>query len=248
MPCAPAASYDCAMTIPADLDRARQLIFAADEEAAKDLLLSLGGADRGGRPRRFDAGGFAQLGELYLVRTAYDGVREAIRRIDDCLAIYRSIRVGHESDAAAQVTMSDAEIDHMRVPVLAPGPVPSGWPGRRRARRPRGCRAGGGPQVTATGSPRSTMRCRRRDRAADRGRTGLLRRRHLRLGCGRTAHTSCRSVECACPRGRSARHAMWCGRRASCPTTSASFSPSLARGIASRRLRTRRRSGSRCPR
>ncbi|HKP41183.1 hypothetical protein, partial [Mycobacterium sp.] len=55
----------------------------------------------------------AQLGEIYLVRTAYDGVEEALRRIHDCLAIYRAIRAGTKPDAAAQVAMSDAEIDHM---------------------------------------------------------------------------------------------------------------------------------------
>src|SRR6478752_7730207 len=101
------------MSIPADLDRARQLIFAAKEEAAKELLLSLGPqieeADRDDLMMEV----LAQLGELYLVRTAYDGVREAIRRIDDCLAVYRSVRSGTNPDAAAQVTMSVAEIDHM---------------------------------------------------------------------------------------------------------------------------------------
>ena len=101
------------MSIPADLDRARQLIFAADEEAAKDLLLSL-------MPQIEEAGRddlmmevLAQLGEIYLVRTAYDGVREAIRRIDECLAIYRTIRDGTDAEAAGRVTMSDTEIDHM---------------------------------------------------------------------------------------------------------------------------------------
>ena len=94
------------MSIPADLDRARQLIFAAKEEAAKDLLLSLipqiEEADRDDLMMEV----LAQLGELYLVRTAYDGVREAIRRIDDCLAVYRSVLSGTNPDAAAQVTMS----------------------------------------------------------------------------------------------------------------------------------------------
>ena len=37
---------------------------------------------------------FAQLGEIYLVRTAYDGVTSAVRRIRDCLAIYHAIRAG----------------------------------------------------------------------------------------------------------------------------------------------------------
>ncbi len=101
------------MSIPGDLDRARQLTFAANEEAAKELLLSLGAqieeADRDDLMMEV----LAQLGEIYLVRTAYDGVREAIRRIDDCLAVYRSIRAGTNSEAAAQATMSDAEIDHM---------------------------------------------------------------------------------------------------------------------------------------
>ncbi len=101
------------MSIPGDLDRARQLTFAAKEEAAKDLLLSLGPqieeADRDDLMMEV----LAQLGEIYLVRTAYDGVQEAIRRIDDCLAIYRSIRAGTNPDAAAQATIPDAEIDHM---------------------------------------------------------------------------------------------------------------------------------------
>ncbi|OBB34200.1 hypothetical protein A5792_08555, partial [Mycolicibacterium peregrinum] len=56
---------------------------------------------------------FAQLGEIFLVRTAYDGVVESISRIRDTLAIYRSIRSGQRPDLAAQTTMSDAEIDHM---------------------------------------------------------------------------------------------------------------------------------------
>ncbi len=70
-------------------------------------------ADRGRRPRRLLLEVYAQLGEIYLVRTAYDGTEECIRRIDDCLAIYRTIRAGTRPEAAAQVTMSDAEIDHM---------------------------------------------------------------------------------------------------------------------------------------
>ena len=34
-------------------------------------------------------------------------------RIADCLAIYQSIRAGTNPEAAAQVTMSDADVDHM---------------------------------------------------------------------------------------------------------------------------------------
>jgi tetratricopeptide (TPR) repeat protein len=109
----PAASYDSAMTIAGDLDRARQLAFAADEQAAKELLLSLGTqieqADRDDLLLEV----YAQLGEIYLVRTAYDGVEEALRRIRDSLAIYSAIRTGARPDLADKVTMSDAEIDHM---------------------------------------------------------------------------------------------------------------------------------------
>ena len=56
---------------------------------------------------------FAQLGEIYLVRTAYDGVVESISRIRDCLAIYTAVRAGQRPDLAGQVSMSDAEVDHM---------------------------------------------------------------------------------------------------------------------------------------
>ena len=82
------------MSIPGELERARQLAFADDEAAAKELLLALmpqvEQADRDDQMLEV----FAQLGELYLVRTAYDGVREAVRRIRECLAIYSSILTG----------------------------------------------------------------------------------------------------------------------------------------------------------
>jgi len=75
------------VTIVGDLDRARRLIFAADEEAAKDLLLSLGEqieeADRDDLMLEV----YAQLGEIYLVRTAYNGVEECLRRMTDCQAV-----------------------------------------------------------------------------------------------------------------------------------------------------------------
>ncbi len=59
---------------------------------AKELLLSLmapiEAADRDDLMLEV----LAQLGEIYLVRTAYDGVTEAMKRIDDCLQTYRGIR------------------------------------------------------------------------------------------------------------------------------------------------------------
>lgn len=100
-PDASAAPYDDAVTIEQDLDRARHLAFAADEGAAKDLLLSL-------MPRIEEADRddlmlevFAQLGEIYLVRTAYDGVTECLTRMRDCL--------GHYTAMASR----DSRIEHM---------------------------------------------------------------------------------------------------------------------------------------
>ncbi|HYZ62550.1 MAG TPA: hypothetical protein VE650_08850 [Acetobacteraceae bacterium] len=101
------------MTIAGELARARHLAFAADEQAAKDLLLSLGSQiEEAGRDDLL-LEVYAQLGEIYLVRTAYDGVEEALRRIRGCLATYSALRAGTRPDLAAQVTMSDAEIGHM---------------------------------------------------------------------------------------------------------------------------------------
>lgn len=101
------------MTIVEELDRARHLALAADEQAAHDLLVALmpriEQADRDDHALEV----FAQLGEMYLVRSAYDGVVEGIRRIDDCLAIYTAIRAGTMPEAATEVTMSAAEVDRM---------------------------------------------------------------------------------------------------------------------------------------
>jgi tetratricopeptide (TPR) repeat protein len=101
------------VSIPGDLDNARRLAFAADEMRARDLLLSL--VPRIEQEDRDDLmlEVFAQLGEIYLVRGANDGVRESIRRIRDCLAIYSGIAAGTMPEAAEQVRMSDAEVAHM---------------------------------------------------------------------------------------------------------------------------------------
>ncbi|WP_194163666.1 hypothetical protein [Mycolicibacterium sp. P1-5] len=76
------------MSITGELQRARQLALAAQEEKAKDLLLSLmpdiERADRDDLALEV----FAQLGEIYLTRTAYDGTRECLQRMTDCLAAY----------------------------------------------------------------------------------------------------------------------------------------------------------------
>ena len=106
-------TYDAAVSIPGELERARRLAFAADETRARDLLLSLIPAIE--REDRDDLmlEVLAQLGEIYLARGANDGVRESIRRIRDCLASYSGIAAGTMPEAAGQVTMSDAEVAHM---------------------------------------------------------------------------------------------------------------------------------------
>jgi tetratricopeptide (TPR) repeat protein len=76
------------VSIPGELGRARQLAFAADELAARDLLLSLiPGIEQADRDDLI-LEVFAQLGEIYLARGANDGVRECMQRIRDCLANY----------------------------------------------------------------------------------------------------------------------------------------------------------------
>lgn len=87
-PDASAAPYDDAVTIEQDLDRARHLAFAADEGAAKDLLLSLMPLIEQEDRDDLMLEVYAQLGEIYLVRTAYDGVTECVTRMRDCLRHY----------------------------------------------------------------------------------------------------------------------------------------------------------------
>jgi tetratricopeptide (TPR) repeat protein len=102
------------VSIAGDLERARHLALAADETTAKELLLSLMPqievVDRDDLMLEV----LAQLGELYLVRTAYDGVREGSRRIRECLAIYTSILAGTATpEIVAKNTMATTAIRHM---------------------------------------------------------------------------------------------------------------------------------------
>ena len=94
-------SYDAAVSISGELQRARQLALAAKEEAAKELLLSLGPEIE--RQDRDDLAleVFAQLGEIYLNRTAYDGTAECLRRIDECVGRY------------SQLPARSTEVEHM---------------------------------------------------------------------------------------------------------------------------------------
>lgn len=86
------------------------MAFAADEAGARDLLLSL--VPRIERDDRDDLmlEVLAQLGEIYLARGTYDGVRESVRRIRDCVAIYVGIATG---PAVEPAQLSDAEITRM---------------------------------------------------------------------------------------------------------------------------------------
>jgi len=102
------------VAVPDELERARRLSFASDETTAKELLLSLmpeiEAADRDDWMMEV----LAQLGELYLVRTAYDGVREGARRIRECLSVYSSILAGTATpDVAAKSTMTPREMRHL---------------------------------------------------------------------------------------------------------------------------------------
>lgn len=86
------------------------MAFAADEAGARDLLVSL--IPRIERDDRDDLmlEALGQLGEIYLARGAYDGVRESFGRIQDCVAIYAGIAAG---TAAERVRLSDTEITRM---------------------------------------------------------------------------------------------------------------------------------------
>jgi tetratricopeptide (TPR) repeat protein len=106
----PKRTYDAAVSIPGELQRARRLAFAADETGARDLLLSLMPAIEQADRDDLMLEVFAQLGELYLVRGANDGTRECIRRIGDCVDIYSRICAGAMPEAAARVRMSEAEV------------------------------------------------------------------------------------------------------------------------------------------
>ena len=75
-----ASAYDAAVSIPGELERARHLALAADEPAAKELLLSLMPQIEQEDRDDLMLQALAQLGELYLVRTAYDGVREGTQQ------------------------------------------------------------------------------------------------------------------------------------------------------------------------
>lgn len=105
-----ARTYPLAVTIVAELERARQLAFADDELAAREILVALvpqiEAADRDDHMLEV----FAQLGEIYVVRGVVDGATECIGRIRDCIAVYDAILAGTRPDLAAQVTLPLADV------------------------------------------------------------------------------------------------------------------------------------------
>jgi tetratricopeptide (TPR) repeat protein len=101
------------VTIESELERARHLIFAADEVAAKELLLSLGEQIEQIDRNDLMLEVHAQLGEIYLVRTAYNGTEESLRRMREILAVYSAIRAGTRPDADVQRTIAKVDIDRI---------------------------------------------------------------------------------------------------------------------------------------
>jgi tetratricopeptide (TPR) repeat protein len=101
------------VSIPDELEKARRMAFAADEAGARDLLLSL--VPRIEQADRDDLmlEALGQLGEIYLARGAYDGVRESVRRIQDCVAAYAGIVAGAIPRPVGQVRLADTEIRRM---------------------------------------------------------------------------------------------------------------------------------------
>jgi tetratricopeptide (TPR) repeat protein len=90
------------------------MAFASDETTAKELLLSLMPQIEAADRDDWMMEALAQLGELYLVRTAYEGVREGARRIRECLSVYSSILAGEATpDVVEKLTMTTSEVRHM---------------------------------------------------------------------------------------------------------------------------------------
>ncbi|MCV7226349.1 hypothetical protein [Mycolicibacterium komossense] len=102
-----------------DLHRARRLAFAAEEERARDLLLSLLAriAQSGREDLLIDV--VAELGSIYLTRGANDAVADCIRTIGPGVRQTRFLQVGlfaadGEHDAAAiELALLAPEQDHL---------------------------------------------------------------------------------------------------------------------------------------
>lgn len=102
------------MSIPGELERARHLAYADEEESARDLLVSLVPQIEAADSDLLLLEVFAQLGELLMVRTNYEATREFAKRIRDCLAVYATLLDGTATpEVQAQNVMSLPDIRHM---------------------------------------------------------------------------------------------------------------------------------------
>lgn len=127
MPRPPAASYDDAVTIDGELTRARHLVFAGEEEAARELLSSLAPTDAAEALEVV-----AQLGEIHLARGADAAVAECVSRMRELLGavdpelvrryarrivfldLGRAAAMGdHERAAAELATLAADGADHL---------------------------------------------------------------------------------------------------------------------------------------
>jgi hypothetical protein len=102
-----------------DLDRARRLAFAADEEGAKDLLLALLSRIEYSGHDDLAIEAITALGTLYLLRGAKDAAAQCIRQIDPHTRQARFLRTGlfaangeHDA-AAAELASLTGEQDHL---------------------------------------------------------------------------------------------------------------------------------------
>ena len=114
MPRTPAASYDSAVTILGDLERARRLTFAADEIAAKESAA----VARCRRSRRPTGTICCWRSTRSSARSIWSAPRTTASRSASAASATAWPSIGRSGPApspklAAQVTMSDADIDHM---------------------------------------------------------------------------------------------------------------------------------------
>ena len=94
-----------------DLARARELAFAGDEEAAHALLMSLVPAIEKADRDDWMSEAFAQLGEIFLVRSAFDHAADCANQLEHVLTQYAAILARTHPDPPAELTLTVPEIE-----------------------------------------------------------------------------------------------------------------------------------------
>lgn len=94
-----------------DLARARELAFANDEVAAHEQLMALVPAIEAADRDDWMAEVFAQVGEIYLTRSAFDRAAECTRELDHQLTQITAALAGDRPDLMAQATLAPAELE-----------------------------------------------------------------------------------------------------------------------------------------